>query len=307
MKLILTVGVPASGKTTWAEKYCEEHGAVNVNRDDVRQTLFGPFKWGEYKFDKKNENRVTEVCKDRVVRALHNKQTVVVSDMNLQPEYRAQWEAIAKQMGAFFEIKLFHIDYKTAVERDAGREMSVGKGVIEKMMQSYHKNCKDLILAHFKEKLEALWANGGKPCVVSDIDGTVAEMHKGEEGRRSPFEWMRVGEDSPRINVLTNVFLWSENGYHVVFLSGRDGVCFEVTEDWLDVHYSDRFADAEYDLFMRPERDMRPDWVIKLELLVALAEAGYAKPTVMFDDRNQVVETFRGIGLEVFQVQEGNF
>ncbi|CAL9992741.1 polynucleotide kinase [Vibrio phage D484] len=45
MKVIVTVGVPASGKTTWAEQFCAKTGAVNVNRDDARQELFGPFKW----------------------------------------------------------------------------------------------------------------------------------------------------------------------------------------------------------------------------------------------------------------------
>lgn len=36
MKAIYTIGVSASGKTTWAEQFCKETGAVNIN-----ETQFG--------------------------------------------------------------------------------------------------------------------------------------------------------------------------------------------------------------------------------------------------------------------------
>lgn len=50
---ILTVGISSSGKTTWAEKFVFENPSwVNINRDDVRFTLFtnGVRDWGKYKF-----------------------------------------------------------------------------------------------------------------------------------------------------------------------------------------------------------------------------------------------------------------
>jgi len=300
MKLILTVGVPASGKTTWAEKYCEDTGAVNVNRDETRQKLFGPFKWGEYNFAKDKEQLVSKTNVERAIVALRNGNDVVVSDTNLNPDFRNVWKGIAKEHGAEYEEKLFHIDFEEANKRDQAREMSVGKKVLTNMLLTYHRLNRDLIVAHFKELLEKTWENATEIVVLSDIDGTVAEMHKGVKGKRSPYEWKRVGEDTPRENVLYNLKVLSKD-YPVWFMSGRDGSCQEETVAWLDEH-----APFYTDVIMRLPSDSRPDWVVKLELLHELALNGL-KPLVMFDDRNQVVDTLREVGVEVWQVQPGNF
>ncbi|AGN30140.1 PseT polynucleotide 5'-kinase and 3'-phosphatase [Vibrio phage nt-1] len=301
MKLIVTVGVPASGKTTWAEKYCEKNNAVNVNRDDTRQELFGPFKWGEYKFEKKNEELVTKVNKDKALMSLRFGMDVVISDTNLVPGRREEWRNIAKELGAEYEERLFHISFDEAFARDKAREMSVGGKVLTTMFQNYHKNNRDLIIKHFKERLEYLWKHATQAVVLSDIDGTVAEMHKGVKGRRSPFEWFRVEEDTPRDTVI-EILDYMSFDYKIIFMSGRDGICEEHTRRWLTEHMPFFWAD----LVMRKKGDSRPDWIIKLELLVELAEKGY-QPKVMFDDRDQVVNTLREVGVEVFQVQPGNF
>ena len=60
MKLILTVGISASGKTTWAET--QKHCMVNINRDNIRFNIVQPGSdWKTYKHNKKNEKRVTEI------------------------------------------------------------------------------------------------------------------------------------------------------------------------------------------------------------------------------------------------------
>ncbi|CAL9968762.1 polynucleotide kinase [Vibrio phage D480] len=300
MKVIVTVGVPASGKTTWAEQFCAKTGAVNVNRDDARQELFGPFKWGEYTFKKAQEELVTKVNKDKALLALSKGKSVVISDTNLNPEYRQVWKSIADQFDAEYEEKLFHINFDEAHKRDEAREMTVGKKILTNMLQNYHRMNRDLIIAHFKELLEKQWAMCDQLVVLSDIDGTVAEMHKGVKGKRSPFEWKRVGEDTPRKNVLYALDALAKD-YAVWFMSGRDGSCEPETEAWLLEH-----APFYTGLVMRAPSDSRPDWVIKLELMYDLALHGI-KPLVMFDDRDQVVNTLREVGVEVWQVQPGNF
>lgn len=41
-KLIITVGPPGSGKTTYAKKYIEEHpGTVHLSSDKIRAELWG--------------------------------------------------------------------------------------------------------------------------------------------------------------------------------------------------------------------------------------------------------------------------
>ena len=65
MKAIITVGIPASGKST---KYTHFKGVI-VNRDDARELLFGNYISGEYKFSSANEKKVTEYCWNNILEA----------------------------------------------------------------------------------------------------------------------------------------------------------------------------------------------------------------------------------------------
>lgn len=49
MKLILTVGISASGKTTWVNN-SRLYNTVNINRDDIRFNIVQPgSNWKTYK------------------------------------------------------------------------------------------------------------------------------------------------------------------------------------------------------------------------------------------------------------------
>jgi hypothetical protein len=51
---------------------------------------------------------------------------------------------------------------------------------------------------------------------------------------------------------------------------------------------------------------MRPDDVVKAELLGKIITDGF-DPTVAFDDRNQVVNKWRELGIHCYQVRTGDF
>ena len=59
-------------------------------------------------------------------------------------------------------------------------------------------------------------------------------------------------------------------------------------------------------LFLRANDDFRPDDIVKKELLDDIKQRGF-NPTLAFDDRDQVVKMWRGLGIECFQVREGDF
>lgn len=308
MKMTITVGVPASGKTTWAER----QDAVNINRDDIRQRLFGPFKWGEYKFTNANENDVTVEQKQMLVNAAKAGRDVIISDTNLKKDFRDQWIRVGVSLGYEVEVKLFHISPAEALRRDSDREMSVGPEVMAKMFTTYYKECKHLILDWYKTELQRIWFTGDvgnkSSYIIVDVDGTVADM---KSCGRSPFDWHRVGEDLPRLNVIKTVQLWADSrqDLNVIFLSGRDGICFDSTKSWLNRYYAPNLGrhPRHFDLKMRKAGDNRPDWIVKLEILHSIAERRGKPPVLCFDDRDQVVEAFHHVGLEVFQVAPGNF
>ncbi len=137
-----------------------------------------------------------------------------------------------------------------------------------------------------------------KPAAVMvDIDGTIAKM-----SGRTPFEWSRVGEDSPVENVLSVIEALSRSGFKIIFVSGRDASCALQTGMWIDTHY---FGSYE-NIFMREAGDNRKDNIVKLELFDKYIRNNYNVISV-FDDRDQVVRMWRSIGLTCMQVEYGNF
>ena len=71
-------------------------------------------------------------------------------------------------------------------------------------------------------------AAGLPPCILVDIDGTVAKMHD-----RSPFDWAKVGSDLPNVPVLAVVRAMRAAGYAIIFMSGRDSAARLPTIAWL--------------------------------------------------------------------------
>ena len=57
---------------------------------------------------------------------------------------------------------------------------------------------------------------------------------------------------------------------------------------------------------MRKKDDFRKDSIIKKEIFENEINPKY-NVLFVYDDRNQVVKTWRELGVKVFQVEEGNF
>lgn len=288
--IYMTKGLPASGKTTWAKKTQRQYpNCVNVNKDDLRAMLH------DGSHSKVKEKQVLDV-RDYIVRlSLGAGKNVIVSDTNLNPVHEENLRKIAKEQKSNFEIVDFtHVPLKTCIERDSNRENPVGEKVIRGMYNQY-----------LRTEPKYVGYNIELPnCYIIDIDGTVAWM-KG----RSPYDWHRVSEDEPNpymIRVLESLFN-SQNDCTFIFLSGRDGVCQEETTNWLYDHIMESYDDdISWVLYMRAEKDQRKDSVVKRELYEEHIKGKYNVLGV-FDDRNQVVEMWRELGLPCFQVAEGDF
>lgn len=139
-------------------------------------------------------------------------------------------------------------------------------------------------------------ANSLKKAVLVDVDGTLANM----AGQRGPFEWDKVFKDKPHQDIIDLVNDLYEN-YHIIILTGRDGVCEEATREWLDEHEV-----CYHELFIRKAGDFRKDSIIKHEIYLKHIYPRYEVKFIL-DDRNQVVDMWRSIGLRVLQVAPGDF
>ena len=296
-RLLITRGLPASGKTTFARKL--QPKVVRVNRDDLRRMLHG-----RRLFTQSAEGQVTHAQRAVVEALLRAHADVIVDDTNLRPRTVREWAELAARFGATFEVHDFtEVPLAECIRRDADRPADdrVGEPAIRRMHDRY--------LAGRNLPLPVPYiAPGGPglayqpdpelpPALLVDIDGTVALI-----GDRSPYDWSQVGSDTPNQAVIAAVRAMHAAGNAIVFCSGRDEACRAETEAWLEL-----YVGVPYEaLFMRPEGDSRKDAVVKREIFDSEIRDRWRIAGV-FDDRQQVVRMWRALGLTVFQVAEGDF
>jgi len=140
----------------------------------------------------------------------------------------------------------------------------------------------------------------GRPrAVIVDIDGTVALR-----GDRGPYEFQRVFEDAPNRPVIHLVRMFRQQNYCILFVSGREDSCRELTRHWLS-DYVITFTGPER-LHMRRAGDGRPDYEVKDEIFEQYFRDWYDVRYVI-DDRNSVVAMWRAKGLTCLQVADGPF
>jgi predicted kinase len=133
--LVITRGLPGSGKSTWARAWVAadpEHRA-RANRDDLRRMLFD--RTGA-STTPPQEHLVT-IAQHVLVRALLSAGVdVVADDTNLAEEVLTAWAALARDTGARLEIlDLTAVPILTCVLRDAQRPppARVGEHIIRAM------------------------------------------------------------------------------------------------------------------------------------------------------------------------------
>lgn len=136
--LIITRGLPGSGKSTWAKAWLTEDRAhrVRANRDNLRFELFGRYAGLSYE----QEERITRLQRSLVTAALRAGHDVVVDDTNLRVLYVRQWERLARCEGADLVMRDFPIDVATAIERDAARNRTVGADAIRYLAEQFTDN-----------------------------------------------------------------------------------------------------------------------------------------------------------------------
>jgi predicted kinase len=279
-KVLMLKGLPASGKSTYARKLVDKGGYFRINKDSIRDMVHNNH------YNKNNEKIVEKVRDNLILLALEVGQTPIVDDTNLAERHYEHIKQLVHGI-AEIEIKEFNLDLETCIKRDLKRPVSVGEAVIRGMYNQFYRK-QEL----YKPPLGALKA------VICDIDGTLTT--KTENGR-GWFDWDRVDEDKPDENIVDILVTYSLLGIKVIIVSGRDGVCYDLTKKWL----LDNNVPCDY-LFMREAGDMRKDAIVKREIFDNNIRNHFDIEFVL-DDRNQVVEMWRDLGLTCLQVQEGDF
>lgn len=308
--MIILRGVSGSGKSTWARN---QSGVVIVSRDNIRVMEYGSDGPDYYNTVTKEilaerENTVSVIQDSMIEGLLRAGKDVVVDNTNIEWKFVKALAKIANREGAEVEIKVFDVPLATAIQRNQIRAHLGGRNVPETAIRKQHSRFQ----GNKGKELDPVFIpepyNGtpGKPkAFLVDIDGTLAHMRD----YRGPFDWKNVGLDdvdqtiADIANVLTgDGYSWSNGDRpQMIVMSGRDESCRRETTLWLNKHFI-----AWDHLFMRPEKDMRPDNIVKAELFDKHVRDNFDVKFVL-DDRQQVVDMWRAMGLTCLQVAEGNF
>lgn len=291
----LTVGAPASGKSTWARHAAVGLNAAIVCRDDIR--IMQGLKHGQ------DEELVTKVSQALMEGLIAEGKDFIVADTNINQKFRKKLIKFLHQHGCDVELVVFDADLDTLILRDSTRDAKVGADVIVRMYNDLKGQTITLEETFLPAPSYAKYEHHPRrrDAIVCDIDGTLARHHN-----RSPFDESKVFDDKPIpdvIGVLTSL----AQDYYPIFVSGRTDGCRKDTEDWLLVHTGIDVKNADEGvLHMRKSGDQRPDYVIKNEIYDENI-IPFFNVVMALDDRDQVVHHVRARGITVAQVAPGRF
>ena len=288
---IVTVGIAASGKTTWANNQVaafrkEGETWINLNRDDIRARILyrktGETRFNWHQWDRKWEKNVTKEWKDAMETIADSNfiDGIIISDTNLNPKTRNLIETTFADRGWQVKYQHFEISYEEAVKRDLQRENPVGSSVIAEQIEKYWEQ--------FSQRYQA--DNTLPMAVIVDIDGTLAH----HRGIRNVFDWEMDHWDRPGHFVDEVVKGLKKRGINIIIMSGRDDICKEKTWGWLCE--SLQFEPDE--LFMRVTGDTRKDCIVKREIFFRDIANKYHVIGAI-DDRPQVVRLWHSLGIRV--------
>lgn len=341
--LYLTVGPPASGKSTWAVHFMQNQmangrNAMRIERDMIRAEISereGVVPHGKG-WKKKFEDEISDKLKRTVVENLKEGDIdVIVSDTNLSDRALDSFRQIANNLGVEIKYVLFRTErddlFRFNQDRENWREVPhyVINDMYTRMVESWPRKYASIesggnagMDAYGPNVFEGITVTGDLrvdkvispdedneverdivDTVVVDIDGTLA-CRQG----RSPYDESRVYDDILYEDIAQLVDLFYSKGYNVVLMSGRHNSCREDTLRWLH-YYHIRY----HSLYMRPADDNIKDSVIKTEMFWQMytEEAVHGERLLnvqyVLDDRDQTVAQWRRMGLRCLQVREGNF
>lgn len=301
-KLLILVGAPGSGKSTFARYFLRtEDNWIRVNRDDFRLMQFGdslmiPFY----------EERISKMVEASVLTLLKSDTNVIIDATN------TSLRTIQDMIHTYTEyadisFKVFDLPVDELVKRCDKRYEETGKFISKSVVERNVANLKHTLekfdFAPIPRKVQVAttsYATQDKnlpKAVICDLDGTLSLLNG-----RDPYNAATCDNDLLNEPVAAALKMAKQQGYQVILLSGREDKFREPTVRFLDKHQ------IGYDLLlMRTSNDFRKDNIIKRELFEGEIQGKYFVEFFL-DDRNQVVDMWRkDLHLPCFQVNYGDF
>lgn len=131
--LILLVGSPASGKSTWGKKFADEKGLVYVCFDNIRAEI------GTGENDQSVSAAAFAVARQRVSQALASGKSVMIDGKNVTRKTRKDWVKLGREHGAYIIAVVFEVPREELLRRNAARERQVKPEVIDDFIRRFQR------------------------------------------------------------------------------------------------------------------------------------------------------------------------
>lgn len=300
-QIILTRGIPGSGKSTWAKAWVAEspETRIRLNWDDMRN-MMGPY-WVP---SREPINKAMMWCAINTAAYCDKPYDIVIDNMNLNPKgwkeveewvetYNASHHAKSLNLCYVLYFRDFFIPVDECIRRDAMRSNPIGEKTIKEIWRKYKHFIQTTSVTNYVENL--LPKDPSKPdCVVIDMDSTMCFNTNGRP-------WYGKGSTEAMIDDIPNegvVNLIKAQNYPVVVCTGRNQDQLGVTEQWLNKHgiYPEM-------MFFRANNDFRTGVEVKSELMDEILKI--YNVVAVFEDCEPIVTKFREMGLTVLQPNKG--
>lgn len=130
-KLIILCGIPGSGKSTYAKTYTERnYNTIHLSSDEIRKELYGDENI------QGNPGEVFTLMQKRAVEAFNNGYSVLYDATNITRKDRSGIISACPKF-AKIECHIIWAPIEECIRRDAERDRTVGKEVIDRMLKRF--------------------------------------------------------------------------------------------------------------------------------------------------------------------------
>ena len=301
MKLLILIGAPGSGKSTFARYFLRtEENWMRLCRDDLRTMNFADTLPGS----NRAEFLMTEILDVSIEALLLKGCNVLLDATHCRAEYLNHYIDKFNHL-ADISFKLFEADTDELIARCDKRARETGKHIPANVVRRFVNDLQKLKHSFDfspRPQTSGVGATAKQDktlphAILCDLDGTLALM-----GARDPYDASLCDEDALNESVAEVLKLFASKSRRIFLVSGREDKYREPTERFLE-----KFAVPYDSLFMRKTNDFRKDSIVKREIFDAEIAGKYFVDFVL-DDRDQVVDMWRkDLKLVCFQVNYGRF
>ena len=131
--LIILVGPPASGKSTWGKDFAQKNNMVYVSTDEIRGQI------GKGEDDQSVSAAAHMIAQKRVREALTLGKNVMIDATNCDGDARRPYVKMAKEHNAYKIAVTFEVSRDELLKRNAQRKRQVSSEIIDLFLKKYSR------------------------------------------------------------------------------------------------------------------------------------------------------------------------